>query len=90
MDIKASEIFALIAGFGCIYLYLQSKKRNSEARQAIMEQRNAEANEIHKQAQELRDGLVKKKEEYEKAKLKVFAVVDGDKPDSKPDDGESK
>lgn len=55
-----------------------------------MEQRNAEANEIHKQAQELRDGLVKKKEEYEKAKLKVFAVVDGDKPDSKPDDGESK
>jgi hypothetical protein len=83
--INLSEVIALIASFGCIYLYLQSKKQSSEARRAIMEQRNAEANEIHKQAQELRDGIVKKKEEYEKLKLKVFAVHDGDKSDDKPD-----
>jgi hypothetical protein len=84
--VELSEVLALLAGIACVVFYFKSKKQSLEARRAIIDQRNAEANEIHRQAEELRNGLVKKKEDYEKAKLKVFAVVDGDKPES-TDDG---
>jgi cellobiose-specific phosphotransferase system component IIA len=85
-EISLTEILAVIAAAGLAYSYFQAKKASSAARQLIMEQRNREANEIHKQAQELRDGLVNKKEEYEKAKLKVFAVHDGDTATDGSDD----
>jgi hypothetical protein len=86
--VNVSEVLAIIAGIGCVYFYWQSKKNARDARETRMRAANAEADEIHKQAKELRDGIVIKKEEYEKSKLKVFAVVDGDKPES-TDDGES-
>ena len=81
---ELSEIFALLAAIGLVGLFLRSKQVNREARQARIDAMNAEANEIHRQAEELKNGKLKKdKEEYENAKNKlvVLAVHDGDKPD---------
>lgn len=83
------DVLILASGVGLVYLYFTNKRTRSEELKRLIDSRNAEANEIHRVAQELRDGIVKKKEAYEKAKLKVFEVIDGDKSDSKPDDGKS-
>lgn len=87
---EISELFALLAGIGVIALYLKTKQNARDLREARVKEAIKEADEIHRAAQEIRDGLVKKKEEYEEAKRKlvVFAVHDGDK--SSTNDDESK
>lgn len=78
---EVSEVLALIAALGLIGLYLKIRSQKIELLRSRLDTGLAEQKEIEKQTEVLKKTVVEEKEEYEKAKLKVFAVVDGDKPD---------